>query len=293
MIHVGPAGWSYPDWDGIVYPRPKPRSFHPLPLIASLFTCVEINSSFYAMPSAKNAARWLELVDGRDEFRFLAKLNRDFTHGPELGGKSFDVAVETFERGLAPLHDAGKLSAVLLQFPVTFRRTPSSTARLERLREAFPNHSLAIELRHASWFEADSLSQLRNQTFSLLHIDLPAAKDHPPDLFTGTGPIGYLRLHGRNADNWFRRGAGRDERYDYSYGPSELGPIAAKARRLAQEHDEVYVVTNNHFEGQAVANGLELRAQLEDRKVAAPPELVERYPRLKDVTVGFGQQRLF
>ena len=128
---------------------------------------------------------------------------------------------------------------------------------------------------------------------SLLHIDLPRAKDHPPSWFEATGAIGYLRLHGRNTANWFAKGVGRDDRYDYLYTPGEIDELVEKAQRIAREHDETYVITNNHFEGQAVANALEIRARLEGTSPLAPPQLVERYPRLRDVTRVSGQQNLF
>jgi uncharacterized protein YecE (DUF72 family) len=293
MIRVGPAGWSYPDWDGIVYPRPKPRAFHPLPLLARLFDCVEINSSFYSMPRAEHSRNWADLVRDRADFRFTAKLHRTFTHDAELASPAFEAARDTFLAGLEPLVESRGLAALLLQFPVSFAASPQAVRKLARLLEAFSELPLAVELRHRSWFDAERVQWLRKRDVALLHIDLPAARDHPPADFPPTGKLGYYRLHGRNAENWFRREAGRDQRYDYLYPPSELEQIIARARSLAKEHDEVYVVTNNHFEGQAVVNGLELRAALGSARVAAPAQLVARYPRLAPIASILGQQQLF
>lgn len=293
MIRVGPAGWSYADWEGIVYPRPKPRGFHALPFLAELFDCVEINSSFYALPNPDHARRWVELVAEHSAFRFTAKLLQDFTHGPQLGTRAFDSARDAFRSGIEPIVRSGRFAALLLQFPVSFHADDPSTRRLERLVEAFGDLPLAVELRHRSWFAEEKLHLLRERGVSLLHIDLPQAADHPPGQFQATGPLGYLRLHGRNAANWFRRDAGRDDRYDYLYAPSELELLVGKAKRLAQEHDEVYVVTNNHFQGQAIVNGLELRAALDSKPPCAPAQLVARYPRLSKIARVRGQQRLF
>ena len=294
MIRVGPAGWSYPDWEGIVYPRPKPRGFHPLPFLARTFDCVEVNSSFYAMPRAENAQRWAELVAPFPRFRFLAKLHQDFTHGPALGAREFATAARTFEAGLEPLRGAGRLAALLAQFPAGFRATRAAAARVERLAETFGGAlPLAVELRHASWFTPKALEWSRRLGVALLHIDLPRAVDHPPEDFPPTAALGYYRLHGRNARTWFEKGVGRDDRYDYLYGPAEVDAVVARARRLAAEHDELYVVTNNHFAGQAVANALEIAAGLGGVDLEAPESLLERYPRLRSIARARGQQGLF
>ncbi|MCB9914499.1 MAG: DUF72 domain-containing protein [Planctomycetes bacterium] len=296
MIRVGVAGWSYKDWEGIVYPARKPRGFHGLEHLARFTDVMEVNGSFYAMPRAEHAAQWARLTEresARAPFCFTAKLHQDFTHGAALDERAFAHAVEVFRAGVEPLRRAGRLTALLAQFPVSFARTPAAEAHVERLCDAFGDNGLAFELRHRSWFEARGLELLRRRGASLLSIDLPAAADHPPPRFAPTGPLGYLRLHGRNARAWFTRGAGRDERYDYLYGPRELDELQQTALDLEAEHAEVYVVSNNHFQGQALVNALELRARLEGAPVAAPAELVARYPRLAAVTRTSGQQSLF
>jgi len=293
VIRVGPAGWSYADWEGIVYPRPKPRGFHPLAYLLPFVDCVEVNGTFYGTPQAEVVERWVQLAREREGFELLAKLHQEFTHAEPLADRAFDARASAFLAGLDPLVRSGLLGALLLQFPVSFSCSRANEARLDRLAEAFGRLPLAVELRHRSWFEPEPLAALRRRGMSLLHIDLPAATDHPPAEFLSTGPIGYLRLHGRNVGTWFTRGAGRDERYDYLYAPEELDALVAKARRLAGEHDRTYVVTNNHFEGQAVANALEIRARLAGGKVPAPATLVARYPHLADQTLVSGQQSLF
>lgn len=299
MIRIGPAGWSYPDWQGIAYPARKPRGFHPLSYLARFVPCVELNSSFYGLPSARNAERWVELVADRPEFRFLAKVHQDFTHGPLPAAGEHDpwpTAARAFLAGLAPLVRERRLAALLLQFPVSFQRNEEAERRVERLTELFqgqPDCALAIEVRHKSWFEPAPLARFAALKLAVAHIDLPAAREHPPGWHEPTAPLGYLRLHGRNTEAWFRPAAGRDQRYDHLYGPAELNELAAKARRLAGVTDETYVVTNNHFEGKALANALDLRALLEEGPVAAPAELVARYPYLADHTHAEGQLGLF
>lgn len=293
MIRIGPAGWSYADWEGIVYPRPKPRGFHGLEFLSRHFNCMEINSSFYAMPRADHAERWVELVADLPDFRFISKLLGEFTHGVELEEEDFQRKVHAFCAGIEPLRRAGKLGAILIQFPVSFRDTPRSRARLENLTEVWEDIPLALELRHRSWFEPKHYDWFAQREVSLLDIDLPSAKDHPPKEVPRTGRLSYLRLHGRNANSWFDRDAGRDQRYDYLYAPSEIDELVEKTKRLSRESDETYVVTNNHFEGQAIANAFEIQAGLSGQSIAIPDSLVERYPHLLPITKPTGQQRLF
>jgi uncharacterized protein YecE (DUF72 family) len=292
VIRIGPAGWSYADWEGIVYPKPKPRGFHPLTLLGRYFDLVEIDSSFYALPERKNCARWSELVGRWPDFRFTAKLPQALTHesGPEQERAA--LAREFLSR-IAPLAEADRLLGLLAQFPISFQARAASWQRVEALCDWFDPGLLVFELRHASWYDAASLDRLARTGASLAHIDLPRSKSHPPDWFRPLGRLGYLRLHGRNAAQWFKAGAGRDQRYAYSYAPTELEQLAAKARRLAGEHDQTALVTNNHFEGQAVANALELKALLQGEPVAAPREWVRAFPRLAKLVKATGQGQMF
>jgi uncharacterized protein YecE (DUF72 family) len=291
VIRVGPAGWSYPDWDGRVYPAVQPAGFHPLSFLARFFDTIEINSSFYALPRAEHAQRWTRLVAERPGFRFLVKLNRDFTHG--TGEADLADLAREFRAGIAPLASARKLTAILAQFPAGFRFGSEELRRLGRLRSLFPDPPLVLEVRHASWFTPPALDAVRGLSYSLAYVDLPPAWNHPPEWHAPTGSIGYLRLHGRNSAQWFRRGAERDDRYDYLYDEAEVGVLARKAEGIARVHEETYVITNNHFEGKAVANALEILSLLRGEPVPAPSEIVEAFPRLRGRVRVEGQQNLF
>ncbi|MEW6074172.1 MAG: DUF72 domain-containing protein [Planctomycetota bacterium] len=294
MIRVGPAGWSYPDWEGIVVPRRKPPGFHPLRHLARYVECVEVNSSFYRAPEPAHAKQWVELVADRARFRFLAKLHRVFTHAP-LPEREADVrtAVEAFRAGVAPLHAAGQLAALLVQFPLSFRMAPAALARLRAIAAHFGDFPLVLEVRHRSWFDPAPRAEVAAMGYSVAQIDLPAGPDHPPAGVQASGPIGYLRLHGRNRAAWFDARAGRDQRYDYLYSPPEIAELAQLARRLAGQADETYVITNNHFAGKAVANALELLAALGEDEPLAPGELIDAFPRLRGRVRADGQQSLF
>ncbi len=295
MIRVGPAGWSYPDWEGRVYPRRKPREFHPLAFLARFVDCIEVNSSFYALPRAEHAARWASLVEGHPGFRFIAKLLGEFTHQdePEDAGE-WQRKMEAWCAGIEPLRRRGLLAAVLVQFPAGFAEGATNVRRLGTLASLLGGLPKVLEVRHRSWFEPPALSEIGGLGYSLAHIDLPASWNHPPETFRNTGPIGYLRLHGRNEKTWFRSGVGRDARYDYLYSPEEIGDLAWRADAISKDTDETYVVTNNHFEGQALANAIELRWLLGGREpVPAPAELVETFPHLAPLVHEEGQGGLF
>jgi uncharacterized protein YecE (DUF72 family) len=295
VIRVGPAGWSYPDWEGRVYPRSKPRDFHPLAFLAPFIDCVEINSSFYASPRAEHASRWASLVRDWPGFRFVAKLLRDFTHGPVPEDPAeWQAKAAAWRAGVEPLVRGKLLAAVLVQFPVSFHENLGNVRRLGTLRGLFEDLPLVLEVRHRSWFEPPALAEIGGLGFSLAHLDLPASWNHPPERFRPTGPLGYLRLHGRNDRQWFNSQAGRDDRYDYLYTPPEVGRIAQRADGISRETDETFVVTNNHFEGQALANAIELRWLLGGREpVPAPAELVASFPHLKPLVHVRGQSGMF
>jgi uncharacterized protein YecE (DUF72 family) len=290
-IRVGTAGWSYSDWEGRVYPKPRPRNFHPLSWLSTYVDCVEVNSTFYGIPPPRNAERWIGLVEKRPEFRFLVKLHQEFTHGRWTTAPG--ERVRAFFAAVAPLWEADRLRAVLAQFPFYFRDEERSRERLERIAGAFPALPLVLELRSRTWFTDEGLAFLRGLGVGLAHVDLPFARDHPPERHPCVGEIGYIRLHGRNSRTWFDGKAGRDDRYDYLYRREELEAIVERIREVAAESRETFLVTNNHYGGQAVANALELRTMLDGHPALAPQVLRDAFPHLTGVTRGEGQQMLF
>lgn len=298
MIRVGPAGWSYPDWEGPVYPRHKPADFHPLRFLSRYVNCVEINSTFYAPPRKEYAQRWAELISDRADFRLTVKLHRDFTHAGGAGGRAIppeqrEPRAQQFLEGIEPLRRSGRLAAILVQFPFSFRQSDKGLRQLGSLRSLFDPVPMVLELRHRSWFTPPSINAIAGLAYSLAEIDLPESWDHPPARHGTPGPLGYLRLHGRNREAWFDRSAGRDQKYDYLYPPDEVESLVERAKHLAGEHDETYVITNNHFSGKAVANALEILHGLAGTPVPAPEGLVEHFPRLARITTPDGQQKLF
>jgi uncharacterized protein YecE (DUF72 family) len=277
-LRVGPAGWSYADWNGIVYPAGLARTTHPLAWLARWFDTVEINSSFYRPNDPRHAVAWLGHVAALPDFRFTAKIWQAFTHHRDAWPGERGVA--QVREGLAPLRDARRLGAVLAQFPWSFKRSPENRHWLARVLDAFADFPVAVELRHASWERPEVYAGLAERGVAWCNIDQPIFADSIEPGDRATSGVGYIRLHGRNRADWFRQGAHRNDRYNYLYSDEELAPWVERARALMRKTRELYVVTNNHFAGQAVANAIELQQRLKPRPLHLPPELVARYPRL-------------
>lgn len=275
MIRVGPAGWSYRDWAGPVYPTPKPRGFDPLAYLAGYFDTVEINSTFYR-PAARSAAeQWIARVADAERFRFTAKLWRRFTHEREEAFTRDEVA--EVREAMDVLHGAGRLGALLLQFPWSFRRTDESRQWLDDVTRAFRDFPLVLEVRHESWNVPELYRELAERAIGFVNIDQPLFKRSIKPSARATSAVGYVRLHGRNYEEWFREGAGVEARYDYLYSNEELDPWVERAQAVDALATETFVITNNHFGGQAVANALMIKAKVERHPVAAPPPVVATF----------------
>ena len=269
---MGTAGWSYRDWEGLFYPKPQPRGFDPLAYLARYMDVVEVNSTFYRPVDADVARRWVDRVAESPEFRFTAKLSKRFTHERDTAFTRAEV--DEVRRGFAPMHDASRLGAVLLQFPWSFRRTEENRQWLDDVTRAFEEFPLVVEVRHASWVVPQFYDELTERGIGFVNIDQPLFRHSVKPSATTTAPVGYVRIHGRNYRDWFRKDAGVEARYDYLYSPAELEPWAARTREVAQSGaEDVYAVTNNHYRGQAGVNALQLMSMVKDEPVPAPEPL--------------------
>jgi len=280
-IYIGTSGWSYEDWRGIVYPKSPPKGFRELAYYAEIFDAVEINTTFYRPPLPQYCEKWLDDVDPNPRFKFTLKLWQRFTHTRDT--KWTEEEAGTFKAGIEPLAEAGRLGAVLIQFPWSFRNSQSSRGWLANLAETFAEYPLVLEVRHASWNNRASLEFMRSLNLNFCNIDQPVTKSSIPPTSIATGPIAYYRFHGRNYRNWFKKDAGRDARYDYLYTPEELQPWIENIEEMEKRVEQIYVMTNNHYRGQAPVNALQMRSALKGTAARVPPSLVERYPDLGGV----------
>lgn len=280
-LRVGPAGWSYADWWGFVYPARRPKSFHEASYLAGFFDVIEINTSFYQPIRPSHAHLWIEKVAQNPRFLFTAKLWQKFTHDPTASAGD-ERAVRA---GFEVLRQAGKLGALLLQFPFSFHRTSESIHYLAALLKRFADYPLVVEVRHASWNARETFDLLREHGAGFCNIDQPViGRSLEPSAET-TSPIGYIRLHGRRYDTWFSNDAVTPphERYNYLYSAPELDPWVRRTRKMLAHARDVFVVTNNHYQGKAVVNALQLISILKGEKVKIPEPLRQHYPELEEI----------
>ena len=280
-VRVGPAGWSYADWSGIVYPARKPRGFHEAAYLAEFFDTIEINTSFYQPMRPEHCAQWVMKVSGNPRFLFTAKLWQRFTHERAANAED-ECAVRA---GFDVLRQAGKLGAVLLQFPFSFHRTAETEAYLGDLLKRFGDYPLVAEVRHASWNETEFFEMLRERGVGFCNIDQPVIGRSLKPSERATSTVGYVRLHGRRYDTWFSDDPElpASERYNYLYSEDELNPWVQRIRALAGHTKNTFVLTNNHFQGKAVVNALQLLSVLKGAKVKVPEALRQHYPELEKI----------
>jgi uncharacterized protein YecE (DUF72 family) len=281
LIRVGPAGWSYADWAGIVYPARRAREFHEPTYLAEYFDTIEINTSFYQPLRPNLCAQWLERVAANPRFVFTAKLWQKFTH--ESGATAEDE--RAVRAGFDLLRNAGKLGAVLLQFPYSFHHTPENAACMKSLLECFADYPLVVEVRHASWNDKGFYALLRERNVGFCNIDQPVIGRSLKPSGRTTAGVGYVRLHGRRYDTWFSDDPATppEERYNYLYSEAELEPWAERIRKVAAHTATTFVITNNHYQGKAVVNALQLISLLSGAKVKVPEPLRHHYPELESI----------
>ncbi len=278
-LRVGPAGWNYKDWEGIVYPSGGSRSFDALAFLADFCDTVEINSSFYAPPKPESAASWARKISRNPNFRFTAKVWQRLSHSTgEEPRTSLRENCDIVRASMDPLANMGVLGALLLQFPWRFRYSAENLDYLSDLFRCMKDFSLALEVRHGSWDREPFYRFLSENNVALCNIDQPVIGNSMRPEARLTAPLGYFRFHGRNYQNWFREGAGRDARYDYLYTKDEIRQLADRVRKVQKEAQETYVVTNNHFRGQALVNAMEILEELDETPPAVPPLLEAAYP---------------
>jgi uncharacterized protein YecE (DUF72 family) len=291
--YVGTAGWSYEDWDGIVYPVRKGAGFHALAFLADFVNVVEVNSTFYRPAPPAMVRSWLKKIESRPDFMLALKLYQVFTHAREGFGRK-DVDDVRMAADLVRLQ--GRLAALLVQFPWSFRNSPGNTDYLLRLFALFAGYPLAVEVRHASWDTPAFYGLLGANGAAFCNIDQPLFEGSiKPSAISTTPDFAYVRLHGRNSENWFRADAGRDDRYDYLYAKDELEDWVTRIKDLGSKSGKVYVITNNHYRGQAMANALQIRNMITGEKVDVPDLLLEKYPVLREIVraIQAGQMDLF
>lgn len=292
-FYVGTAGWSYGDWAGIVYPEKKETGFHPLPFLAGFINIVEINSTFYRTPAVSMARYWVRRVEPFPDFLFTVKVHQVFTHDRESWSQK---DADEFRLGIEPLREGNRLASLLFQFPWSFIGTPAHRDYLVRLFRLFSGYPMTVEVRHSSWDQPGFYEMLTAQRVCYCNIDQPVLRNSIKPSAVATIPeFSYVRLHGRNYKDWFREGAGRDERYDYLYAKDELQEWIERIRQLGRSSEKVFIITNNHYRGQAMANALQIKNMITEEKLDIPLTILKTYPVLEEIAkkISKGQLDLF
>src|SRR6185437_4671514 len=212
-ILVGTAGFSYKDWEGIVYPADlKARKVPPLQYLAQFYDCCEINTSFYGPLRPSTGKQWCAWVNNVNrKFVFTAKLYKSFTHSPLANIEATSAATLRFtsedekltREGLDSLAVPGKLGAVVAQFPISFKNAEENRAYLQKLISIFRDYPLVIEVRHSGWNDPNLLREFAGLGMGFVNVDQPLLGKAMRGTAHVTSSIGYVRLHGRNYQQWF------------------------------------------------------------------------------------------
>jgi uncharacterized protein YecE (DUF72 family) len=242
MIKIGTSGFVYGDWVGPVYPQGLPASER-LSFYAREFATVEINATFYRVPEARTVAGWA--LKTPDHFLFAIKAYRGLTHEREA------VDFAGFAASLDPLLDSGKLGCVLAQFPYSFHATAANRAFVQRLRDGLGGLPVVVEFRNAAWVSQATWELLHGLDLGFCCVDEPSLPGLMPPIAVATGPVAYVRFHGRNSAKWYNHEEAW-ERYDYSYSDEELQEWIPRITHLNTDAPITLVYFNNHFAGQAV-----------------------------------------
>lgn len=257
-IMYGTAGWSYPDWQGTIYPKPKPKGFNPLFFLSHMFNFVEVNMTFYTIPTEKIVTGWINKTRMCPNFFFWIKAFNGFTHKRVY----ITEDIKIFKQVIKPLFQNKKLGGILFQFPYSFKFSSSNFSYIETLIGNFCEYQTAFEFRHNSWNHPDVLDYLSINNSIWVNIDQPViSKSLPLTSILTNEEITYFRLHGRNYKTWFAD-KGRDERYNYDYKIKELDHLANIIKNLKNKTKKIFISANNHYQGNAVKNLLTLKKLL-------------------------------
>ena len=261
MIYIGTAGFSYQDWKGHFYPEKQDKKYM-LEYYAARFPVVEVNSTWHALPSPRSMLSMARRTAA--DFRFIIKAYQGLTHAREDNAHDF----ERFREVLRPMEDQGKLACVLAQFPWGFKNNAANRDYLRLFRQRLPQQDLVVEFRNEEWIGEETLELLRELAMGFCCVDEPRLKGLVRPHVLLSGDTGYVRFHGRNYENWWKRGAQPWERYDYLYEEGELAEWIPGLLSLDDGAKRTYAIFNNHYRGKAPRNAAMLAGMLPEERVA-------------------------
>jgi uncharacterized protein YecE (DUF72 family) len=254
MIYIGTSGFSYEDWVGPYYPQDLKKTEW-LSFYAREFSTLELNSSFYGIPTTFSMERMAQKTP--QGFQFTIKANQDMTHKREENQPIFTQ----FIAALKPMIEQDKFGCVLAQFPTSFHNTPENVDYLKVFRERMGDLPVVVEVRSRDWLSDEMFATLRQLRFGFCCVDEPHFTSLMPPVAEVTSDITYVRFHGRNAKKWWTHDEAW-ERYDYTYKPEELQEWTPKLQNLAEKSQRLFVFANNHYRGQAIETARQLKLAL-------------------------------
>ena len=261
-ILIGTSGYDYPEWKGVFYPNDLKRKDF-LSYYASQFNALELNNTFYNMPTAERLLSFYERSGGL--LQFSIKANRLLTHEID---RNWQAAAADFFAAVAPLAEKGCLCAVLFQFPQSFHYTNENRIYLAKLIAQFQGLPVVIEFRHVEWIKESVLQGLEQRSASLCFCDMPQLKALPDGKTIKApfiGPIAYIRLHGRNESAWYATDSSPNgsSRYTYDYSDSELAEFVPVIKSAVISSKKPVVFFNNHPNGSGARNAGKLKDLLQ------------------------------
>ena len=244
-IYIGTSGYFFPDWSKTFYPKGLSQRLW-LRYYIMHFPALELNSTFYAIPPQERIEKLVSQLP--DDFVLTVKVPRSITH-EEPNKKELSDYISELENAIAPAKDKKVFKGFLAQFPVSFRFSRKNFEKLKAIVEAL-TRPLFVEFRNSSWKNEETMDFLKENDVGWVIPDVPTLPEltRPEPLVTTE--VAYLRLHGRNAKNWY----GGGDRYDYFYSDEELGEIAELVRLISSWTKDTYVFFNNCHMGQAAIN---------------------------------------
>lgn len=296
-VYTGTCSWTEPTLikESSFYPAKTMTAEERLKFYTGVFPTVEVDSSFYALPS--EAVVGLQTTRVPDDFvlhykayglltghsvetRALPKAMRELVSPalldkPRLGphdvqDEALKLAFRMFEGAMRPAKDAGKLGVLLFQYPPWFAFSDDNLAYINRCQGELPDYRLAIEFRHPSWLEESNADKtfdfLEERGLTYVSVDEPQFERPAtvPPVFRATTDVAYIRLHGRNKDAWFKKDVSAAERFAYKYTQDELIDISKLIRPLAKDTNQTFVMFNNCFRDYAVTNAMIMMEILKD-----------------------------
>jgi uncharacterized protein YecE (DUF72 family) len=253
---IGTSGYDYPDWKGGFYPEKLARTRF-LEYYAENFNSLELNGTYYRMPTAEQMRKMIEKSGGR--VMFSVKAFKDMTHA--LDKSRYQQLVSEFKNALEPLINDNLLLCALFQFPESYHYKKNERLYLDALLKEISDIPVAVEMRNADWQNEQVYNALRQRNVGWCITDNPALKRLPKTEFVTTSDIAYMRFHGRNSDMWYK--GDNVSRYDYMYSDEELQAFINPILELLKHAQILQLFFNNHAENQSVVNAKKIEMMIQ------------------------------